>query len=398
VNFLNKTNAADQRVYQLLDQKFRLFDGVFGASDEVLGAVESGVDFEKRIAAIYQKCRSPQQIEFEFDQLQKELETDIAEGQQDAREKLLNNFDQEVVEKVRIQSHNALDRFNRQLWLMTRHVLAGHATFQESDYSFTLNYNPFSGEPIHPGPYRIGKNVEDANTYRVGHPLAQRVLDRAKGGQTPTSELAFQLTGSGKNIAILVPFIGRQGWLRCNRLSVRALEVEEHLLFSAEDDDGQVLDDSQCRRMFDLLAEAGEGATLPAGAAERLKNIAARAQAGTLDEMGTRNARWFETEIEKLEHWAEDRRATLKAELDELDEAVKSGRKSARTAPTLPDKLERQREVRKLETRRDDAWRAFDQATRDLDKQKDALLDDIAKRLEQQVENETLFTIRWRID
>jgi superfamily II DNA or RNA helicase len=397
VNFLNKTNAADQRVYQLLDQKFRLFDGVFGASDEVLGAVESGVDFEKRIAAIYQKCRSPQQIEFEFDQLQKELETDIAEGQQDAREKLLNNFDQEVVEKVRIQSHNALDRFNRQLWLMTRHVLAGHATFQESDYSFTLNDNPFSGEPIHPGPYRIGKNVEDANTYRVGHPLAQRVLDRAKGGQTPISELTFQLTGSGKNIAILVPFIGRQGWLSCNRLSVRALEAEEHLLFSAEDDDGQTLDDSQCRRMFDLLAEAGAGTALPPAAAERLKDIAARAQAATLEEMGTRNAHWFETEIEKLEHWAEDRRATLKTELDELDETVKTGRKNARTAPTLPDKLERQREVRKLETRRDDAWRAFDQATRDLDKQKDTLLDDIAKRLEQRVENETLFTIRWRI-
>jgi hypothetical protein len=39
----------------------------------------------------------------------------------------------------------------------------------------------------------------------------------------------------------------------------------------------------------------------------------------------------------------------------ELDEALKAGRKSARTAPTLPEKLERQREVRKLETRRDDA-------------------------------------------
>lgn len=44
VNFLNRSNAADLRVYQLLDQKFRLFNGVFGASDEVLGAVESGVD------------------------------------------------------------------------------------------------------------------------------------------------------------------------------------------------------------------------------------------------------------------------------------------------------------------------------------------------------------------
>jgi len=49
VNFLNKKNAADQRVYQLLDEKFRLFSGVFGASDEVLGSIESGIDFEKRI-------------------------------------------------------------------------------------------------------------------------------------------------------------------------------------------------------------------------------------------------------------------------------------------------------------------------------------------------------------
>ena len=86
---------------ELLDEKFRLFDGVFGASDEVLGAVESGVDFEKRIAAIYQKCRTPEQIQFEFDQLQRELDTDIVAGQRDAREKLLDNFDQEVVERVR---------------------------------------------------------------------------------------------------------------------------------------------------------------------------------------------------------------------------------------------------------------------------------------------------------
>lgn len=397
VNFLNKMNAADQRVYQLLDQKFRLFHGVFGASDEVLGAVESGVDFEKRIAAIYQKCRSPEQIEFEFDQLQKELETDIAEGQQDAREKLLDNFDQEVVEKVRVQSNNVLDRFNRQLWLMTQHVLAAYAKFQDVDYSFMLHKNPFAGETIHPGPYRIGKKVEDVNTYRVGHPLAQRVLDRAKAAVTPVNELTFQLTGSGKNIAILVPFIGRQGWLSCTRMSVRSLEAEDHLLFAAIDDGGEVLDDVQCRRIFDLPATDDGMASLPDGVAQKIREISARAQTDTLEEMGTRNARWFDIEIDKLENWAEDRRATLKAELDELDEVLKAGRKSARTAPTLPEKLERQREVRKLETRRDEAWRAFDQATRDLDKQKDALLDEIAKRLEQSVEDETLFTIRWRI-
>jgi superfamily II DNA or RNA helicase len=151
VNFLNKSNAADLRVYQLLDEKFRLFSGVFGASDEVLGAVESGVDFEKRIATIYQKCRTQKQIQFEFDELQRELDTEISAGQQDAREKLLDNFDQEVIEKVRIQSTGLLDRFNERLWLLTRHLLAEYAKFDEHEYSFQLTSNPFPGETIHPG-------------------------------------------------------------------------------------------------------------------------------------------------------------------------------------------------------------------------------------------------------
>ncbi len=59
----NRKNEADQRVYELLAEKFRLFEGVFGASDEVLGAIESGVDFEKRIAGIYQQCRKPEEIQ-----------------------------------------------------------------------------------------------------------------------------------------------------------------------------------------------------------------------------------------------------------------------------------------------------------------------------------------------
>ncbi len=203
VNFLNKKNAADQRVYELLDEKFQLFSGVFGASDEVLGAVESGVDFEKRIASICQQCRTPEQIQFEFDQLQRELEAEIATGQRDAREKLLDNFDQEVVEKVRIQSHHVLNRFNEQLWNLTRHLLTEFAQFDQDGYSFTLHTNPFPGEAIHPGPYRMGKGVEDVNMYRVGHPLAQRVLERGKALATSPAEVTFQYSVSGKNIAVL---------------------------------------------------------------------------------------------------------------------------------------------------------------------------------------------------
>ena len=38
VNFINKGNKADELVFKLLDRKFKLFEGVFGASDEILGA------------------------------------------------------------------------------------------------------------------------------------------------------------------------------------------------------------------------------------------------------------------------------------------------------------------------------------------------------------------------
>lgn len=159
VNFLNKTNAADQRVYELLDQKFRIFNGVFGASDEVLGAVEAGVDFEKRIAAIYQKCRTLEQIRSNSTSFNESSKGQIATGQRDAREKLLDNFDQEVVEKVRIQSRDVLDRFNERLWRLTRYLLRDHAHFDDEGFSFMLQGNPFPGETIHPGPYRMGKRA-----------------------------------------------------------------------------------------------------------------------------------------------------------------------------------------------------------------------------------------------
>jgi hypothetical protein len=285
VNFLNKKNAADQRVYELLDQKFRLFNGVLGASDEVLGALESGLDFEKRIVAIYQQCRIPEQIEFEFDQLQRELETEIAAGQRDAREKLLDNFDQEVVEKVRIESHDFLDRFNDQLWRLTRHLLADYARFVDNGYSFMLHTNPFPGEAIHPGPYRMAKGVEDANTYRVGHPLAQRVLEHGKALAPPPAGITFNYSGSGKNVAILEPLLGQSGWLSCAHLTLSALETEDLMVFSGFADDGSALDEVQCRRLFDLPGNQASTCEVPPAIATSLDEALSRRRQEYLEEL-----------------------------------------------------------------------------------------------------------------
>jgi len=142
VNFLNKANAADQRVYALLRDKFNLFNGVFGASDEVLGSIENGIDFEKRIAKIYQDCRTVDQIEIAFNILQADLEGQISSAMQQTRQQLLENFDEEVHEKLKInlqESKEYLSRYENLLWNITRFYLNGDGSFSEDEHSFTLN-------------------------------------------------------------------------------------------------------------------------------------------------------------------------------------------------------------------------------------------------------------------
>ena len=400
VNFLNKKNAADQRVYELLSEKFKLFSGVFGASDEVLGAIESGVDFEKRIAVIYQRCRTPEQIEFEFNQLQKDLEEQIENRMKDTRTKLLENFDEEVQEKLRvgkIRAEEMLSKHECWLWEVTKFFLNEYAKFEKEERSFMLEKNPFPGETIHSGPYRFGKTVEDANTYRAGHPLAQKILERAKSIATGPEELEFDLSSSGKNVAALSRLIGEAGWLMCVRVSVTALEVEDLIVLAGRTDDGEILDEDQCKRMLDL-----SGVKKGAVEVSSQVDIEMRAQVRQrvtqhVEAANARGAEWMDEEVEKLDRWAEDRRSALKTALDDLDSEIKEHKKAARIAPNLPDKLELQKKLRGMELKRDEVWRSFDTASREIDLKKETLLDDIGRRLQQQISEETIFEIRWRL-
>jgi len=231
----------------------------------------------------------------------------------------------------------------------------------------------------------------------VGHPLAQRVLSLGRGLNTPPAEVIFRYRDGGKKLAILEPLVGKSGWLACARLTVSAMETEDHLCFAGATDAGESLDDAQCRRLFDLSAAIERSCAVPEVVTAAFAEAHARRQGEILEELTTRNGRWFDLEMDKLDRWAEDRRASLKATLDELDEVLKAAKKAARLAPTLPEKLDRQREARVLEGKRDEAWRAFDQASREIDRQKDALLDEISQLLEQKTEYAELFTVRWRV-
>jgi ERCC4-related helicase len=397
VNFLNKNNAADQRVHQLLAEKFKLFSGVFGASDEVLGAIESGVEFEKRIVSIYQHCRTTEEIETAFERLREEMDNNISVTMEDTRRKLLENFDAEVHDRLKVSmtsSREYLDRFARMLWALTRHELGKLGKFDDAYFTFMLKEAP-EGVNVPAGSYYMSRHGIDGHRYRLNHPLAQHVLSLAATRKLQRAEIVFDYSAWPQKAVAIEPLVGKTGILVAHKLSVRGADDQDHIILAALTDDGAQLEAKTAMRLFELPARKNGSADLQLS--ENLKQVVDAERKAILDDMAARQSVWFDEEMDKLDNWAEDRRAGLKADLKELDDEIKLLKKEIRQTGNLPDKLSVQRRARELERRRDEAWRAYDASAKEIEVQKDGLLDQIEERLAQQIGDEELFAIRFQI-
>jgi len=400
INFVNRKNAADQRVYELLAQKFSLFKGVFGASDEVLGSIESGVDFEKRIAAIYQTCRSEDEINVAFDTLQNEMDESITNNLQDTRQKLLENFDSEVHEKLRInirESKLFLDIYERWLWDTTHYYLKDNADFVEHEYSFTLKTNPFPEENIPQGPYKIGKNIEDAHIYRPGHPLAQRILTAIKKQPVEEAEVVFDYSSNPTIISVLKPLIGKSGILRGSTYIIESLEAEDHVIMAALDNKGKVIDQDIAKKLFSLKAEINTD-----------KDAISETETNNLDKLekdivnlittrsAERNSEFFDNEVDKLDKWADDMKKVLELDLKKLDIDIKTSKTTAKKILNLEEKVKEQRKIKDMEKKRNEMRKKLYDAQDEVDNRKEALIQRVESQLKQKTSLNELFKIRWK--
>jgi len=400
INFVNRKNAADQRVYELLDQKFNLFKGVFGASDEVLGSIESGMDFEKRIAAIYQSCRTEKEINSAFDSLQEEMDESIQENIGDAKQKLLENFDSEVHEKLRInlnESKAYLDTYERWLWELTKHYLGDNAKFAEHEYSFTLKKNPFKGENIPSGPYKIGKNVEDSHVYRPANPLAQRILKDVKAQALPVKEVIFDYSNNPTIISVLKPLIGKTGVLRVSNFTIEAFESEDHVLINALDSNEEPITTDIIEKLFSLKGSSNDCVDLGDSEKILLGKLEDQAINNVAEEITERNSEFFDAEVDKLDKWAEDMKKALELDLKKLDIDIKVSKTNAKKILHLEEKLKIQKEIKELEKKRNEMRKRLFESQDEVDVKKEQLLERVEAQLKQRSNLTTLFTIRWRV-
>lgn len=398
INFLNKNNAADIRVYQLLDQKFQLFNGVFGASDEVLGSIGNGVDFEKRISQIYNECRTTAEIEAAFDALQAELQDQISEKMLKARSTLLENFDESVKEKLRdnlAQSQNNLDTFGKRLWLLANHALKGGAAFNPEDYTFEIRLGKHSGEK-----YYLTKqknSTEKGMHFRMGLPLVQQMIARYKDSVLPTREVEFYYSQTEGRTALLEELIGKEGYMQVEKLSIDSFEQEDHLLISCRCETGEWVYPEIAERMLMLPAKEIKNTSIDASVSQTLQDKIEKMQKEVIADSAERNNTFFDEEMDKLDNWADDMKLGLEKEISDLDHEIRLRKSEAKKFSRLEEKVAAQRAIKDLEKKRIEKRQNLYEAQDEIDERKDALLTKIEKMLAQKIERTELFTIKWNL-
>ncbi len=403
INFLNQRNEADQRVLELLQDKFHLFDGVFGASDQILGRIESGLDFERRIAEIYDQCRTPQAIEAAFAALRAELDGDIQARMQETERLLLEHFDSDIHDRLRTHKERAesqLDRVSRLFWKLTQHVLANQAKFNASNLSFDLAAPPLPSVP--PGTYKLirkgdsvsEKVLEHARVYRLTHPLGEYVLDQGRSAETAQALLRFQYRSAKPRISAVEQLTGRSGWLQLNLLELDSFQREEHLVFTACTDDAAVLDQETCEKLFQLTATAEPfSQTAP----DALQGNARRQMDAALSRALEQNDKFFQQEREKLDSWADDRVFAAEQALQDTKLKLKGLKRQARLALSMDEAKRLQDETRKVESEQRRQRQEIFAVEDEIEARRDALIEALEKRLHRASHTRHLFTIRWEV-
>lgn len=402
INFLNQRNEAGRRVYELLSEKFNLFSGVFGVSDEVLGTIESGVDFERRILDIYQQCRTPEEIEQAFQQLQKELEEKIQSKIEDTRRLLLEHFDEDVHSRLKVNlagTREQLDKIGRMFWALTKYILHKYAEFDDTALTFRLQSPP--SDFLRSGNYHmISKNQENVSgefLYRISHPLGEYVINNGKMCLAPIARVTFDISNYPVRISVIDKLKGQSGWLILRHMAIESFEHEEYLLFSGFNDKGKSLDQESGEKLFNCSASVSDLDNIPFDIKERLGKEAERYQKATISKSLETNNRHFKEGRERLEKWAEDMVLAAEKELKDTKEQIKALTRQARLAPTIDEQHQIQKKITELEKKkRKQRQKIFEIEDEIMDK-RDSLIDGLEKRMKQKTAVKDLFTIRWQV-
>ncbi|HDZ72260.1 MAG TPA: DEAD/DEAH box helicase [Aurantimonas coralicida] len=399
VNMINRQNHAEKRIYELLSSKFKLFEGVFGASDGILGTIESGVDFEKKILAVVQSCRSEHEIDAAFKDLGDELEDQIKADMARTRQQLFESFDASIVDMLQQRNTEielAMTDFEQRLWLLARAELPDARfeidevpCFHHDNQTWSMAW-PFADEKGWQF-FRLGDNT-----------LADRLVAVARSRDLPQTKLVFDYQAYREEgqprLADVEQNEGRSGWLSVELLKAEtAVGSRDRLVIAAMTDDGEALAPETAERFF--LIPASSVAVDAAFPSARMTELSENGLAAARRLAELENGKWLEEETEKLAAYAADLRRLNELRSEELAAEVNAARMALRSNQSLAsaDRLTEQRRIKKLEDEHFEMSMSVFRTIHNIRKDMDDKLDKVARNLTISPTRTSILTVQWEL-
>ena len=403
LNLQNGRNRVEERVLHLLTRKFKIFEGVFGASDTVLGAVEAAVNFEAEVSLIAQSCRSDAEVEREFEALERRLEAAIAGDLAAARRALFDAVDEDVIARLEARDRstlNLLDDFTRRLGIIVRAELPAAVLDDRAPLTFRIDKTAWTTR-------WTDVRADGPRHFALGDDnWASKVVGRAAARSLPVAGLRFDLDALRRagfaRLSDVENYAGRAGWLRVAHLAfTTALETAAPrgaLVFAGLSDDGEMLDADTAQRFFLVPGEVFDVADVAVPGA-RLDEVVGAEQARLIDIAKMQSAAWQAAEGDKLDMRVRDVRRAAELRSKELSEQADGMRARLRRRRDLSpvEMLQARREIEKIERESDGIILNLASKLEELRVKRDRNLDNIEFSLRISTKMSYIFGLRWEI-
>jgi predicted nucleic acid-binding Zn-ribbon protein len=131
---------------------------------------------------------------------------------------------------------------------------------------------------------------------------------------------------------------------------------------------------------------------------QRLQAEAKRHADATIAHALETNNQHFTEARDKLDRWAEDMELVAEQALKNTKEQIKVVQREARQATTLAEQQTLQERIAKLERQKRRQQQEIFDVSDEIQDKREALIDELTRRMTQRVNSENLFTIAWSVN
>jgi len=388
MNFLDTSNAADRRVYNILADKCELFTGVFGASDEILGALGADFAFEKRVAAIYATCRTPEEIEAAFNELEKQVDEQIKLARASAINTLFSSFSANVAGRFDVTLADQGRDIRRQLLELTGFVLDVHATVDKEAGVCDLRDLSPNAPCVPLGRYVASVDpAGSSHELRWGHPLVNWIVQTARALRPPPVEVRVRREVHDHRSC---------GWIMCGVIAATGATPIEEFVGVGMSDGGTTLLWKSCRQILESDGEIVGTVDPPASVLTRLRQLFDTEVERRCKERLARNLEWHRREQAKFAAWAADQEVELRRHISKVQKDIADCGEQLAAATSAPE--DRVKLLRREKNRRTDLGELHEQlldVQRQVNAEQSRVLEEMLKACEVNPTTEILFVYRW---